>query len=902
MNTARLRVIAVFVFVMVATGHGYRSAQVAQQWPPAVQKVSADSPALSAAESMKTFSMPPGYHVQLVASEPLVQDPIVMDWDADGRLWVVEMPGFVQELATPEPNLAPIGRVVVLEDTDNDGVMDKRTVFADGLVLARSLKVLDHGVLVGEPPNLWLMRDVDGDLRMDTKDLVTASYGRREGRVEENANDLHWGLDNWIHTADSDIFLRLKNGKFEVQKTLVRGEWGVTHDDAGRIYRNTNDSALHVDLVPTLYFIRNPNLIRTRGSYEALSDDDDAINTVWPTRPNPGTNRAYQAGIDRPDGTLAEFTSVCAPLVYRGDRLPTELYGNVFVAEPAANVVSRIILSDDGRTLRARKAYDHAEFLASTDERFRPVYLSNAPDGTLYIVDMYRGVIQQRADVTQYLRNHILTHKLEQPTGLGRIYRVVHETTRRDTERGLSKRSPVELVATLSHPNGWWRDIAQQLLVERGDKSIVPELVNLATDAKDWRTRLHALWTLDGLDAIEPATVAKVLEDSSRDVRVGAIRIAERWLLDAKSQPIQAAVLKRLDDADWAVRQQLAASLGALPSGPREQAVVSLLERHADDPIATDAALSGIRGSEAAVLDGLMASGAAQTPQREDAISMVAATIVRGAQDAAVQSVFASVAGDSRPNWMRAALLRGAEVALLGAPAPGSPGGRALGRATAAPCPTCPGGRAGPGGAYAFPRTPVSSTDPAADGSGRAGLRRVRLNHEPTALSGLAAGRSDLSARAARVLARVEWPGKPGTAAPVAPLTPEEQQRFDAGREVYKNVCQACHQPDGRGQEKLAASLIDSSLALGPAGIPVRILLNGKEGPIGLMPPVGQVFTDAQIAAVLTYIRREWGQAGTPVDEATVKSVRTMTAGRTRPWTNDELLALVGPGRGGKRP
>jgi len=166
----------------------------------------------------------------------------------------------------------------------------------------------------------------------------------------------------------------------------------------------------------------------------------------------------------------------------------------------------------------------------------------------------------------------------------------------------------------------------------------------------------------------------------------------------------------------------------------------------------------------------------------------------------------------------------------------------------------------------------------------------------------LAAGASDLSARAAGVLARVEWPGKPGAAAPVAALSPEEQQRFNAGKDVYKNVCQACHQPDGRGQEKLAASLIGSTLALGPAEIPTRILLHGKEGPIGLMPPVGQVFTDEQIAAVLTYIRREWGQSGSPVDAATVNRVREVTAGRARPWTNDELTALVPAGGSGQRP
>ena len=260
----------------------------------------------------------------------------------------------------------------------------------------------------------------------------------------------------------------MKDYKFETLSTLARGEWGVTQDDAGRTYRNTNESALHVDFVPTAYYARNPNLLRTRGSYEALRDPDNAINTVWPVRPNPGTNRAYQTGIDRADGTLAKFTSVCAPLVYRGDRLPAELYGNAFVAEPAANFVSRIILSDDGTTLQARKAYDNAEFLASTDERFRPVYLSNAPDGTLYVVDFYRGIIQDRASTTVYLRDHIISRKLDQPTGMGRIYRVVHETTRRDTSRALATATPAQLVELLAHPNGWTRDSAQRLLVERG--------------------------------------------------------------------------------------------------------------------------------------------------------------------------------------------------------------------------------------------------------------------------------------------------------------------------------------------------------------------------------------------------------------------------------------------------
>jgi glucose/arabinose dehydrogenase len=618
-------IVRAFVLLVVATlavtGSDHQESPANRPWPPGVQKVQASSPALSPTDALKSFYMPPGYHVELVASEPMIQAPVAIDWDPQGRLWAVEMPGYMSDVAG-ENEHDPIGRIVVLEDTNHDGRMDTRTVFADGLILARAIKVLDHGVLVGEPPNVWLMRDTNGDLHADSTELVTREYGRADGDPQNNANGFYWALDNRMYTAGQvEVHLRLKHGAFEVHKTLLRGEWGVGQDDAGRIYRNTNDSAVHVDLVPTAYYARNPNLLRTRGSYERLGTDNEELNTIWPVRPNPGTNRAYQTGIDRADGSLAMFTAVCSPLVYRGDRLPAELYGNLFVAEPAANLVSRIILSDDGGTLRARKAYDKGEFLASTDERFRPVYLSNAPDGTFYIVDMYRGILEHRNSLTLYLRDHILARKLEQPTGFGRIYRVVHDTTRRDTSAALSTASPTQLVAALSHPNGWWRDTAQRLLVERGSlpldngggatqrsvstvTPVIPALAQLAERAKDWRTRLHALWTLDGIDAIEPAVVTKALEDSSRDVRVSAIRIAERWLGEA-NHPIQAAVLKRLEDTDWAVRRQLAASLGALPPGLRETAAVSLLERYADDPITLDAALSGLRGSETAVLEKL---------------------------------------------------------------------------------------------------------------------------------------------------------------------------------------------------------------------------------------------------------------------------------------------------------
>ena len=242
----------------------------------------ADTRPLSPKEALATFKLAPGYRVDLIASEPLVQDPVAIDWDPDGRLWVVEMPGYMRDIAGRDEH-DPIGRIVVLEDRDGDGKMDKRTVFADGLVMARSVKVLDRGVLVGEPPHIWLMRDTDGDLRADTKEQVTDAYGRVEIDPQNNANALDWSLDNWMHMAGQvDIALRLKGGKFEVRRTLRRGQWGVTHDDAGRIYRNSNESALHVDVVPSAYFARHPGLLRTRGSYERLADDNPDLNIVTP--------------------------------------------------------------------------------------------------------------------------------------------------------------------------------------------------------------------------------------------------------------------------------------------------------------------------------------------------------------------------------------------------------------------------------------------------------------------------------------------------------------------------------------------------------------------------------------------------------------------------------------------
>ena len=556
-------------------GHG-QSSPVNRPWPPGLQPTSAESPVLAPVDALQTFYMPPGYRIELVASEPLVQDPTVIDWDLEGRLWVVEMTGFVRSMDAPEPNHDRIGRVVVLEDVNGDGRMDRRTVFADGLILPRALKVLDRGVLVGEPGSLWFMRDTNRDLKADTKELVTNLYGRLHGSVEGNANSLLWAMDNWIHTAGADVFLRWKDGQFEVRRTLLRGEWGATQDDGGRIYRNTNESALHVDFVPTPYFARNPNLLRTRGSYDALRDDENLVNLVWPVRPNPGTNRAYQFGIDRADGTLERFTAVCAPLVYRGNRLPAELYGNVFVAEPAANLVGRIVLEDDGTTLRARKAYEVGR-VPGVDRRAVPPGLSLECTRRHAL---HRGHVSRR-DPGPFVHDDLSArlHPEEEARCAGRPgphlpRRPRNHATGRDAgfadeDRADRSRADAGAPEWLASRNGAAADrgAIRGGQDRRGSDGRRECAVRRSREIRATGARASTRCGRSTASiASSPTLIINALDDKARDVRVAALRIAERWLGDA-NHPVQKAVIARLEDTDWAVRRQLAATLGALPPG-----------------------------------------------------------------------------------------------------------------------------------------------------------------------------------------------------------------------------------------------------------------------------------------------------------------------------------------------
>ena len=365
----------------------------------------------------------------------------------------------------------------ILEDTDGDGIYDKRTVFQDKLILPRALKILDHGcALIGEPPNLVKSCDTNGDLVADTKEVIKDGFGRR-GNIEHAANGLYWGMDNTINVSEHNYNVLPKDGgKFEIVPNLSRGQWGVTQNDGGLIFRNFNTDPLFVDYIAAKYYVRNPDLTRTSGLYENLVDQEKSA--VWPVRPTLGVNRGYRPEVPRPDGSAYYYQGVSSPLIYRGDALPKELYGNAFVVDAPTNLVHLVkVNANDAGTIAGADYWAKGEFLASTDERFRPVWLTPGWDGSVYIVDMYRGVSQDEPIQTDYLKNYIMQHRLWDGIHKGRIYRVIHTGMKPARAKpNMIEETPAQLVTHLSDADGWWRDTAQQLLVQRNDKSVVPAL------------------------------------------------------------------------------------------------------------------------------------------------------------------------------------------------------------------------------------------------------------------------------------------------------------------------------------------------------------------------------------------------------------------------------------------
>lgn len=823
---------------------GDRRGEVQQPVPAHI--VIPPSPILTPEESLATLKVAPGYRVELVAADPLIHDPVAMTFGPDGRIWVAEMRGYMLD-ADGTGEDAKIGTIAVLADTDGDGRMDQRTVFAEGLVMPRALSLVDGGLLVAEPPHLWYLRDTDGDGKADSKTEIASDYGQA-GNPEHTANGLLRALDNWIYSAKHDVRFRyLGDGKFARENTVARGQWGIAQDNYGRLHHNTNSDPLQADVVPAEFLLRNPNLAQPEGIRERVVPADLRI---WPGRVTPGVNRGYQ--ILNEEGKIDAMTAASGPLIYRGALFPAGFRDNAFVPEPSANLVKRIAIEDraDGTRL-GRNVYDGAEFLVSSDERFRPVNVYEGPDGGIYIVDIYRGILQHRIFLTTFLRRQIEERGLDKGVGLGRIYRIVPEGARPSREAfDLSKESSARLVARLSAPGGWWRDTAQRLLVERRDPAATPALRALARNPDaDPLGRLHALWTLEGTGHVDRETVLAALDATDAHVRADAVRLAEPFLVHAGDTVLADRVIALATDDSAHPRVALHAALvlGSSTGPASLETLANLARLHGEKPYLAGALVSGLAGREAAFIDLVAADSSAG--KAASAVALATSAVLRSKNVEQSSALFARLdPASASPDWVRGAILDGVQQFL--------PRGGGRGRTVA-----------------------VATTLPA----------------EPKGLVALAAAKSHpASERAAALLPSLQWPGKEGFAAPVvaARLNRNERTLFEKGQAQYAMLCAACHQPNGQGMPGLAPQLVNSRYVVGTADNLARIILNGKEGGGLMMPPLGSL-DDEAIAGVMTYLRRSWGHTASTVTPEAVKKVREASSRRTQPWNDEELLALA---------
>ncbi len=823
------------------------------------------APPLSPEEALRSFRVAPGYRVELVAAEPMVQNPIFFEFDPAGRIWVVEYQGYMRDIKGGGEG-DPICRVVVLEDTDGDGRADKSTVFLDRLVMPRSLTFVKGGVLVQEPPKVWFCEDTDGDLRCDRRTEV-GTMGVA-GNPQHTANGLRYGIDNWLHSADSTKRHRWLEGKFIEEETVRHGQFGVTFDETGRFMTCHQNSALHADLIPAEYLVRNHNLARVvarggRGSGGVSVNIATEAQEVFPIRVTPGiTLGALEL---RDDARLQTYTIASGTCYYDGEQLGEEARGNVFVPEAGGNLIGRLRLSGGIRPNATRFYPAEQEFLASSDERFRPVNARVGPDGALYVADMYHGIIEHVIFMVPWISDQVRDRKLDTGRDMGRLYRVVRDD--RPVERGrprLDQAGSSELITHLGDATGWWRLTAQRLLVERRDPSAVPPLREQARRGSAPLGRLHALWALDGLGALDPATKFAAMGDGDDRVRAAAIRLSERGLAATEQSTLLAKLGAARRDRSESVRLQATLTASAMVL-PESLPLLLALAIAGEDTLFDVAALSGREGRELEFLQALLRTFADQSTfgARQRRIASLAVHCVLEAGDAPRNDALIALletAGRSAP-WHHEALL---EALTTFAPT---------------------------------------------------GSRRVKpapLTREPAVLLRLARG-SDASLRqvAYRALEVFAWPGavaetSADTGARV--LSALERKRVEEGREIYTAICSACHQGHGGGAPNVAPSLAASEWVKGPVERVARIVMHGLYGPISVggqtwnlsMPALGAsgILDDDKMAAVISYVRRAWGNDAGVVEPQLIAGIRRETGGRTLPWTAGELTAVPGQKEG----
>jgi mono/diheme cytochrome c family protein/glucose/arabinose dehydrogenase len=539
----KIHKIVPFIMAIAALAPSFRA--TAQTEPPG-QRV----PYLTAEEEAAKIQLPSGYSLELVVGDPIIKEPVMGVFDGDGRMFVAEMRTYMQDI-DGNNELTRNGRVSLHWSSKHDGVFDKHTVFADHLLLPRMLLPYGDGVLVNETDSndVWLFRDTDGDGVADKKELFYAG-GPRGGNLEHQQSGLVWSLDNWMYMAVNSYRLRPSGGKVLREPTGPNGgQWGINQDNYGKLwFVNAGGEIGPLNFQEPIVY----------GSFSVRGETPPDFREVWPL-----VGLAdVQGGVVRfraSDQTLNHFTATCGDEIFRGDRLPEDLRGDLVFGEPVGRLIRRAKVEVKDGITHLRNVYEKSEFIRATDPNFRPVNMMTAPDGTLYIVDMYRGIIQEgnwvRSD--SYLRPMVQKYQLEKNFGRGRVWRLRHKDFQPGPQPSMIEETPAQLVAHLESPNGWWRDSAQHLLVWRGDKSVAPALTEMARSNPNPLARIHALWTLEGLGELHPAFLRVKLADANPRVRVAAIRASETLFKEGEKSLVPDLLALRKDPDPEVVIQLL---------------------------------------------------------------------------------------------------------------------------------------------------------------------------------------------------------------------------------------------------------------------------------------------------------------------------------------------------------
>jgi putative membrane-bound dehydrogenase-like protein len=531
---------------------------------------------LSPADEIKSFQLADSnLVVELVAAEPDVRAPVAIAWDADGRMFVAEM--------TDYPSGPVNGRIRVLEDRDGDGRYERSTIFATNLAFPNGVMAWKNGVLVTAAPDIWFLADTNGDGAADVREKILTGFA--EGNQQLRVNGLFWGIDNWIYGANGrsdgevkwadgtpagsirrhDFRFRPDTKQFEV--IAGNSQFGMGHDDWGNRFPVFNNTPIRHVVIEDKYLARQ-SLLAGTDNVPGISPTNDGNRVFALTPPT--------LLIPQPVGF---FTSACGPSIFRGTALPESYRGNYFVCEPVQNVVQRRVLKPNGSTFIAEYAHTNKEFLASTDRWFHGVFTTTGPDGAFYIVDFYRDLVEHPHWVAPEIRDKVDWRKGEEH---GRIWKVRAKDAKVVKVEKLSRASNTEFVRSLESADGWTRDTAQRLLIERDARDVVAFLDEDAIKGQSPQTQVHALNVLDALHGSGPhqspsndsrafakqrsvgAIILAALKDANPRVREHGVRLAEKRLItdDRAGAEILASLSRLTADADARVRLQVACTLG----------------------------------------------------------------------------------------------------------------------------------------------------------------------------------------------------------------------------------------------------------------------------------------------------------------------------------------------------